>query len=30
LEFQAELWLPWQPKGKTLKIFFSETTRHRA
>ena len=28
--FYAELWLPWQPKGKTLKIFLSETIRPRA
>ena len=29
-QFHAEFWLPWQPKGKTLKIFLSETTRPRA
>ena len=24
-EFREELWLPWQPKEKTLKIFLSQT-----
>ena len=25
-----KLWLPWQPKGKSLKLFFSKTTKPRA
>ena len=29
-EFREELWLPWQPKEKTLKIFLSQTVRARA
>ena len=29
-EFHEELWLPWQPKEKTLKIFLSQTVRARA
>lgn len=30
IQLQSELWLLWQPKEKSLKIFFSETTRPRA
>ena len=26
IPFHEELWLPWQPKEKSLKIFFSTTT----
>ena len=29
-EFCKELWLPWQPKEKTLKILLSQTVRARA
>ena len=29
-EFHSELWLPWQPKGKTWEIFLSKTSRRRA
>ena len=29
-EFREELWLPWQPKEKTSKIFSSQTVRARA
>ena len=29
-EFHGELWLPWQPREKTLKIFLSQTVRARA
>ena len=29
-KFREELWLPWQPKEKTLKIFLSQTVRARA
>ena len=29
-EFHEELWLLWQPKEKTLKIFLSQTVRARA
>ena len=29
-EFCEELWLPWQPKEKTLKIFLPQTIRARA
>ena len=29
-KFHEELWLPWQPKEKTLKIFLSKTVRARA
>ena len=30
IEFREELWLPWQPKEKTLKIFLSQTVRAKA
>ena len=29
-QFHAELWLPWQLKGKTLKIILSQTVTPRA
>ena len=29
-EFREELWLQWQPKEKTLKIFLSQTVTARA
>ena len=30
IKFHAELWLPWQPKGKTLKIILSQSISPRA